>query len=427
VWLELDPEGKRIFGLTDENPAAAVRGVRLEGFDRAPKLKAGEIAQGIAENGMLYFARPPDGWKPGTPVDAVVLLHGSNWTTKGMVFVTAKNWPDLAKKYMIVGVQGDDWVPFSEGNEHRFNYDYVNWVGRSTYKGFPHTERASPTTVSEVVAELTKKHRWNRVFVGGHSQGGFLAYYLHMHFPEQFAGAFPMAGGLTIQCEPDVFDDEKLVAAQRSRPLAIVHGSRDSVVPYETGLYIRDRFEGAGFARTTFIDPPLGHPYDFLPVGEAVRFLDAMSATKPDVLLAYAQQGAKEERWHDVGAALDRAKELGAEKALAPVVAKYDAAAAEGVKEFLPLLEKGEGGEWVDDFYPWKRRFGRAPAAAATMARYEDLRKVHDPKAKELIDQARAAFRKNDRAEARKKYEEVAERWFASGMYPIVQRWLAEM
>jgi predicted esterase len=260
VWLELDADGKRVFGLTDENPPATVRGVRLEGFAPAPKLEAGKIAQGVAENGMLYFARPPDGWKAGSPVDALVLLHGSNWTTKGMVWVTAKSWPALGKGYMIVGIQGEQWSPFSEGDDHRFNYDYVNWMGRSTYKGYPYTDRASPHTVAEVVAELSKKHRWKRVFVGGHSQGGFLTYYLHMHYPEQFAGSFPMAGGLTIQCEPDVFDDAELLALQRSRPMAIVHGSNDSVVPYETGLYIRDRFEGAGFPRTTFIAPRSATP-----------------------------------------------------------------------------------------------------------------------------------------------------------------------
>jgi predicted esterase len=426
VSLELDKEGKRIFGQTDENPPAAVRGVRLQGFDRAPRLEAGKIAQGVAENGMLYFARPPDGWRSGTPVDAIVLLHGSNWTTKGMVWVTAKNWPALAKAYMIVGIQGEEWVPLSEGEDHRFNYHYVNWTGRSTYKGFPNTERDSPRTVADVVGELAKKHKWKRVFVGGHSQGGFLTYYLHMHFPEVFAGAFPMAGGLTIQCEPDVFDDKDLLALQRSRPLAIVHGSKDSVVPYETALYIRDRFEGAGFARTAFLDPPLGHPYDFLPVGEAIRFLDAMSTTKPDVLAAYAEEEAKEKRWHQVGGALDRARELKAEKSLASSVAAFDAAAAEGAAKFGPLLEKGEGGEWVEDFIVWKRQFARAPVAAPLMARYEEIRKEHDPKADALLEEARKAVRANDRAEARRKYEEVVERYWASGMYPIVRRWLAE-
>jgi hypothetical protein len=264
------------------------------------------------------------------------------------------------------------------------------------------------------------------VFVGGHSQGGFLTYYLYMHFPEQFAGAFPVAGGLVMQCEPDVFDDEKLRAAQRSRPLAIVHGQQDYVVPYATGLYIRDRFDGAGFPLTTLIAPELGHPYDFLPIGEAIRFLDAMSASKPEPLVAFARDAAKAERWHDVGAALVRAREIRAEGAMADVVAKYDAAAAEGAKRYGELLSKGDGGDWVDEFFDWKYRFERAPAAAATLAAYQKLRSSHDPKAKDLIEAAYKAFREQDQDGGRARYREIVEKAFASGWYPIVRRRLAE-
>jgi predicted esterase len=427
AWIELSADGKRIYGLTDESPPAAVIGLKVEGFDKEPKLQAGQIAQGIAENGMLYFARPPDGWKPGTPVDAIVLLHGSNWTTKGMVWVTAKNWPDLAKAYMIVGIQGEQWSSWSEADDLRFNYTYVNWMGRSTYKGYPYTERESPKLVSDVVAQLSKKHAWKRVFVGGHSQGGFLTYLMHMHFPEQFAGSFPVSGGLVIQGEPDVFEDAALKALQRARPMAIVHGRQDTVVPFDTALYIRDRFDANGFPLVTLIEPELGHPYDFLPIGDAVRYLDVFTAAKPEPLVAYAKEAAKAGRWHEVGAALARARELKAEKAIAPAVAPWDAAAKDGAKRFLDLLGKGEPGDWVDEFYVWKRAFGLAPSAAATMAAYEKLRAVHDPKAETLLTEARKAFRSDDREGGRAKYEELVNACWASGHYPTVKRWLSEM
>lgn len=427
VWLELSADGKRLYGLTDEDPPAAVIGLKLEGFEKKPKLQAGQIAQGVAENGMLYFARPPDGWKPGTPVDAIVLLHGSNWTTKGMVWVTAKNWPEIAKNYLLVGIQGDQWAAWSEGDDLRFNYSYVNWMGRSTYKGFPNTDRESPRLVADVTAELAKKHALKRVFVGGHSQGGFLTYLLHMHFPEQFAGSFPVSGGLVMQAEPDVFEDAKLKALQRSRPMAIVHGRQDNVVPFSTGLYVRERFEGEGFPLATLIEPELGHPYDFLPIGDAVRYLDALTAPKPEPLVAFAKEAAKAERWHDVGTALVRARELKAEKALTPATAPFDAAAKEGAKRFLELLTKGEGGDWVDEFFPWKRAFGQAPAAAATLAAYEKLRATQDPKAEALLGEARKAFQSDDRDAGRAKYEELLRTCWASGRYPTVKRWVADL
>jgi hypothetical protein len=151
-----------------------------------------------------------------------------------------------------------------------------------------------------------------------------------------------------------------------------------------------------------------------------------MTTTKADVLVSYAKDAAAQQRWHDVGVALDRARELKAEQGLAASVAAYDAAAAEGVAKFGPLLEKAEGGDWVDEFFAWKRSFGRAPAAAAVMERYEALRKEHDPRADALYGEARKAQRANDRAEARRKWEELLEACFASGRYPIIKRWLAE-
>lgn len=427
VWLEVTPDGKRLYGLTDETPAAAVIGLRLEGFEKKPRLEAGKIAQGVAENGLLYFARPPDGWKPGTPTDAIVLFHGSNWTTKGMVWVTAKNWPDIGKTFMIVGIQGVDWASWSEADDLRFNNNYVNWMGRSTYKGFPYTERDCPQLMSDVVAELAKKHAWKRLFVGGHSQGGFLTYLMHMHFPEQLAGSFPVAGGLVIQGEPDVFDDEKLKALQRARPMVIVHGRQDNVMPFDTALYIRERFEGSGFPLVSLLEPELGHPYDFLPIGDAIHTLDALSAPKPEPLLAFAKDAAKDGRWHDVGMALVRARELKAEKALAPTIALYDAAAKEGATTFGDLLTKGEPGDWLLEFFAWKRAFGQAPAAAATMAAHEKLRALHDPKAEALIDEAQKAFRADDRAGGKAKYEEILASCWASGRYTMVRRWLADM
>ena len=427
VWLELTDDGNRLFGLSDERPPAAVRGVRVEDFSESPKLKAGEIAQGIAENGMLYFIRPPTGWRKGKAVDAIVLLHGSNWTTKGMVWVTAKNWPSIAKNYMLIGIQGDLWSEFSDPPDLRFNYHYVNWMGKSTYKGFPYTHKDSPFLVSEVVEHLGEAHKWKRVFIGGHSQGGFMTLLMYTHYPELFAGAFPIAGGMVMQAEPNVFDDEDLKAAQRATPLCIVHGSKDTVVPHTTGLYVRDRFEGSGFPLMHLIDPPLGHPYDFLPIGDAIDYLDALSTTDTKVLAEYADVAAKNRQWRVVSAALTRANQIKAGKKLAAAAKKLDAKAAKGAKKFLERLKKGEGGKWVDDFVTWKRDFYGAPSAEPVMALYEKLRDEHDGPAEALLKEARTARHNRDESTVRAKYQEVVDSYWASGRYPLVRRWLEEM
>ena len=427
VWLEVTADGKRLYGLTDESTPTAIRGVRIETFEKDPELEAGEIAQGMAENGLLYFARPPEGWRKGKAVDAIVLMHGSNWTTKGMVWVTGRNWPELGKNYMIVGIQGDQWAAWSNPDDLRHNYHYVNWMGRSTYKGYPFTERDSPYLVSQVVEELAKKHNWKRIFIGGHSQGGFMAYLMYMHYPEQFAGVFPVAGGMVIQADPSVFEDEELRQAQRDTPLAIVHGQHDNAVSYDTGLYIRDRYEAEGFPLMTFIDPNLGHPYDFLPIGDAVAWLDVMSTKDEKKLVAFGRNAAKEERWSDVGSALNRARALGCEKKLAAAEKALDAAAAKGAQRFQSLFEKGEAGDWVPEFIEWRRQFAGAASSAPVMSAYEALRKEHDAKATALIGEARQAFRDGNRKLGKQKYQELVDTWYAAAKWPIVKRWLAGM
>ena len=96
-------------------------------------------------------------------------------------------WPKIARDFILLGINGE--TPSNVGNDPRFNYSYVNYVGRSTYKGFPGTDRESPALVSESMAELTEVYLISHFLVGGHSQGGFLTYSLLMNFPKSMAGA----------------------------------------------------------------------------------------------------------------------------------------------------------------------------------------------------------------------------------------------
>jgi predicted esterase len=424
-WLEQTPDGARVFGLTDESPPVAWIGIRLKGFDAQAKPRPGEFVQGRAKNGMLYFLRVPKSWKKGTPVDTIVLLHGSNWTTKGMVHVVAERWPDIAERFAILGLQGEQWASFSELDDLRFNYTYVNWMGRSTYQGYPYTDRESPTLVVEVLDELKSLYGLGRLFVGGHSQGGFLTFLLHMHYPEKWAGTFPMAGNLVIQAEPDVFKDEKLLAAQRATPIAIVHGRQDNVVEFSAGEYCRDRFLAHGFPLMRFFAPDGGHPFDFLPVGDVVRWLDVMSGKDAGALLAQAQAAADAGDWRAAAACVVRAKALRAEDKLAAVAARLDAEAGKAAATHLAAIEKNADGSWVDAYLEWQDAFEGAPAAQAAVAAFKKLQSAHDPKAEELMTAARKAFNEGKRDEGWQKYQEIVDACYAAKCYRTVKRWLA--
>jgi predicted esterase len=399
AWLEMTKKGDRLFGLVGSKDEKWLA-VRIDDFVPDAKPKAGKIVKGLSSNLMCLFLRAPKGWKRGRKTDAIILLHGSNWTTKGMTWVTAKNWPEIGKRFFLVGIQGERWADWSDHDDLRHNYSYVNWTGRSTFRGYPYTDRESPWLVHEVVKELKEKHRFDRVFVVGHSQGEFLAYYLYMHYPETFAGVAPLSCGMTFQCEPSAFDDEDLLVAQRATPLAMVHGTKDAQWGPETGDDIYDRFAASGFPALRYFRPSAGHGYDFLPIGEAVAWLDALSTPDAKALVAFAEESAEKGRWRDVAAALVRADEIRSRSRLKDVEAR--------------------------DFLAWREEFEFAPAARETMKAFERLRDEHDEPAEKLIGEARAAFRSGDRDGGWAKYEEIVEKYDACRNYRIVKRWLKD-
>ena len=165
---------------------------------------------GSTKNLITYCVRAPEGYKEGDAKrwPTLVILHGSNMNARDYVATLASAWPDIARDYLILGINGE--VPSDLGDQPRFNFSYVNYMGRSTYKGFPATDRESPGLISEALDELRKAYPVGRYFVGGHSQGGWLTYSLLMNFPERIAGAFPISCGLMFQCEPDAYKDEAL-------------------------------------------------------------------------------------------------------------------------------------------------------------------------------------------------------------------------
>src|SRR5205814_241374 len=161
----------------------------------------------------------------------------------------------------ILGINGETATNLS-ADTPAFNYTYVNYVGRSTFRGFPGTDRESPALVREALDELKSVYPVKHYFVGGHSQGGFLTYSLLMNSPEAIAGAFPISAGVIFQCEPSAFADKPLQEAQRAVPLAIVHGKNDPLVSFDSGAYASGLFLDTGWpAVRLFASDDAGHMF----------------------------------------------------------------------------------------------------------------------------------------------------------------------
>src|SRR5205085_4631884 len=112
-----------------------------------------------------------------------------------------------------------------------------------------------------------------------------------------------------FQCEPNAFADEKLRAAQRDVPLAIVHGKQDPIVAFSTGEYGATIFGEANWPAFRFFADNSGaaHMFARLPIRDAIRWLEAQSSDDPIKLLSFAADSNKAKRYHDAIAALNRA------------------------------------------------------------------------------------------------------------------------
>lgn len=427
IAFDVDADGKAAFGsVRNARGEWAWQAQRLDGYAASPQPKPGAIVAGLADNRLTYYLRAPKGWKKSDRAPLLVILHGSNMGAKPYVESAAAS--PIADRFMIVGIDGEQWQDWSKPDDPRHNYTYVNWMGRSTYEGYPNTHRESPALVAELLTALRKQLQPRKVFVGGHSQGGFLSWFFAMHTPELVDGIFPISCGLVIQCEPDVFDDSKLREAQRRVAIAVVHGERDPVVAFSAGESAYRSFCEQRFPWLRLFKNAAGHGFSALPWVAAVEWLEAATGDDPAALASWAQARIDAEAYRDASAAVLRLRELkGAPAAtVKELAAKIDAYAEPGVTRFTPLIAEGEGGAWVDEFLDWRDQFELADCAREVIAAWDARRAEHLGPARQLYGEARKLFQQGQRDAGWKKYEELVAKYWASPLYRRVKGWLAD-
>lgn len=425
-WFDMNEKGDAFAGAADTQGRVGWygwKGRKAAEYVRNVPLIAGKLVDGSTKNMLTYAIRAPESYKPESqkPLDAIVVLHGSNMNAQAYAGTFAAAWPEIAKDHLIIGINGETPSNIKAENP-AFNFSYVNYVGKSKYQGFPGTDRESPALVRDALIELKSVYPIKRYFVGGHSQGGFLTYSLLMNSPELFAGAFPVSSGLIFQCEPTAYDNAELKALQRKVPLAIVHAKNDPIVNVSMSDYAYKRFADASWPALRFFrDDNAAHMFARLPVGEALRWLEAMSSDDPQALVDFAEKSLKEKRLRDAIAATHRLSGLSVNADLKPRVAKIasaiDAKAKSKLAGFTARLKAGQGGAWVDDFLAFRAEFEFAPSAARVMSAFNELRKKHEPAGEKLMGEANGLFREGKPAEGRAKLREIVEKAFASTYY----------
>jgi predicted esterase len=431
-WFDLTKDGARFEGaaLGDGfNTWYGWKGRRAPEFRRHVPLQPGKVVDGSTQGLLTYSVRAPEGFKQGdkTRWPALVILHGSNVNGRAYVATLAAAWPELARDYLVLGINGE--TPSDIAEDPRFNYTYVNFVGRSTYRGFPGTDRESPALMAEALTELKQVYPIAHYFVGGHSQGGFLTYSLLMNSPELIAGAFPISCGVIVQCEPEAYAEESLRKAQRNVPLAIIHGRTDPVVDFGMGRYAATLFGESNWpAFHFFTSDSAGHNFQQLPVREAIRWLESLTSDDPAALLGFAEKQVEAGRYRDAIAALRRARTLTLNDEQKPradrLGAAIDAKAKAVADEYLPKIQQNADSSWIDGFLAYRDAFEFADGARAAMDAFATLRQQHEPAARRAFGEARAAFQQGQPDQGYAKYQEIVEKAYASSFYRNVKEWL---
>ncbi|MCI0676842.1 MAG: hypothetical protein L0Y42_13840, partial [Phycisphaerales bacterium] len=400
---------------------------------RRAKPQAGVVTNGTAANKLTYHLRAPAKYDGIAELPAIVILHGSNMNSKAYMDTIVGQWPAIAERYLLIGINGEYRNADSAADNPAYNYTYVNFVGKSKYKGYPGTDRESPALVAELLQELKARLNLSRVFVGGHSQGGFLTYSVLMNYPELIDGAFPMSSGLIFQCEPRAYEAEEVRAAQRKVPLAIVHGPNDQVVDFGMSRYAYEVFEDDGFAMVKlFADENAGHRFAFLPLEQAISWLEAMSSDDVPgrTMLKYAQQQIEAKDYRSACAVLDRlANQFSDDRegatALEALRAKVNASAQTEGSRLAQLIAENKDGSWVDDFLAFREKFALAKSAKPALEAYAKLREQHQGPADDLFNKARGDFQSGNQDAGYAKYREIVDRYYASSWYRSAKRWLA--
>ncbi|HKP62304.1 MAG TPA: dienelactone hydrolase family protein [Polyangiales bacterium] len=196
----------------------------------------------VAEFDYLESVR--SGARPDERLPMVVLIHGLGDEPRA-------DWLDLVPQDVRARVimprgpmpyhRGYSWFPFEIG-EHR-SASLAKTLG-------PRAQQLSAALQQLQARRPTR----GLPIVCGFSQGGMLSFAMATRYPERFALALPISGGL-----PDALWPTRAPAGAARLPIRAVHGARDTIVPIEPTRELTARLRELGYDASLRELPELGH------------------------------------------------------------------------------------------------------------------------------------------------------------------------
>lgn len=258
-----------------------------------------------------YYVYTPAGYKTGTSVPLLVMLHGCTQTPRGAAIAT--QWNDLADEHNIVVVYPAQTIQVlgnpitgsaEQSTKEQLDQCWTDGNGDHCWNWFfpGHQERdaGEPAIIAGITrAVMADTAKWtidpHRVYVAGMSAGGGMAVILGATYPDLFSGV-AVHSGLEYKAATDVLGALQVLSQggpapagqgeqaframghhARLMPVIVIHGGEDQRnVAYNGELVVRQWLETNRLATdgdfTADFDKPAsdvrygepvpgGHPY----------------------------------------------------------------------------------------------------------------------------------------------------------------------
>jgi len=206
---------------------------------------------------------------PQTPaVASVILLHGLGADGYDFVPIAAElGLPDSLPVRFVFPHAPLRPVTVNNGYVMRAWYDIKSFTpaGRADMSGIVESARRVADCIDR---ELQLGVAPARVVLAGFSQGGAVALYTGLRYPDRLAGILAMSGYLPF---PETLAAERS-AANSDVPILLCHGRSDPVVPIAMGLEARRDLETHGYA-PEWRDYPMQHAVCVEEIAEVARWL----------------------------------------------------------------------------------------------------------------------------------------------------------
>jgi len=201
-------------------------------------------------------------------VASVILLHGLGADGNDFVPIVGElGLPDSLPVRFVFPHAPLRPVTVNNGFVMRAWYDITSFTpaGRADKAG---TAESARRVADCIAREKQRGVAAGRVVLAGFSQGGAVALYTGLRYPERLAGILAMSCYLPF---PETLAAEKS-AANADVPILMCHGRSDPVVPIGMGLEARADLKANGYA-PQWHDYPMQHAVCMEEIADVARWL----------------------------------------------------------------------------------------------------------------------------------------------------------